>query len=66
MWLGGGEPSVVGVAAVVLLGCGLVVGSWSVVGCVVVRVWPLVGCLGGASTPGLVWEFGAVPSGGVV
>ena len=52
--------------AVVHFGCGLVVGSWSVVSCIVVRMWPLVGCLGGASAPRLVWELGAVPSGGVV
>ena len=52
--------------AVVHLGCGRVVGSWSVVGGVVIRVWPLVGWLGGASAPRLVWGLGAVPSGGVV
>ena len=53
----GSRSGVMGVAGVDF-GCGLMVGSWSVVGCVVVRVWPLMGCLGGASAPGLVWELG--------
>ena len=62
-WCGGGalgcsqvvgSQTVVRHVAVVHLGCGRVVGSWSVVGGVVIRVWPLVGCLGGASAPRLV------------